>query len=133
MDLYRFFYPFANPRLHATPVRQQELSELEQVAAELRKAVERLQRRTAKKSIGAITSDHFDDMVKALAFVEESLQTLNDAHPGDRPEVVQDMINERINMSGWEQWTQLLLEQIEYSKTEESKRYINQPKLRKVG
>ncbi len=121
MDLYRFFYPFHNPRLNTTPVRQQELCELEQAAGELRKAIERIQRRTVKKSIGAITSEHFDDLVTALKFVEESLQVLTDAHPGDSPAVLQEIIQERATMSGWESWTQLLLEQIEHAKAEEKR------------
>jgi hypothetical protein len=121
LDLYRFFYPFHNPRLNATPVRQQELGELEQAAGELRKAIERIQRRTRKKSIGAITPDHFDDIITGLKFVEECLQTLNEAHPGDTSAVVQEIIQERSTMSGWESWTQLLIEQIEFSKAEDRK------------
>ena len=114
-------------------MRQQELSELEQAASELRKALERVQRRTRKKTIGAITPDHFDDLVIALKFVEESMQTLNDAHPGDHPRVVQDMIQERSNMSGWETWTQLLLEQIEHSNAEEKRRIEPPVALKKAG
>ncbi len=111
MDIYRFFHPHHNPRLHSTPLRQQELSELEQAAAELRKAIERAQARTSRRQAGLILPGHFDDILKAMRFVEYSLQTLCDAHPGDEPEVVLDLINERSSMSGWEAWTSLLREQ----------------------
>lgn len=112
MDIYRFFHPHHNPRLHSTPLRQQELSELEQAASELRKALERAQSRTMRKPAGAILPGHFADIIKAMRFVEYSLQTLCDAHPGDPQSVLLDLVNERSGFSGWEAWTSLLKEQL---------------------
>jgi len=112
MDIYRFFHPHHNPRLHSTPVRQQELSELEQAAAELRKALERAQQRTVRKPVSPILPSHYVDIIKAMHFVEHSLQTLCDAHPGDTRNHLIDMINERSGFSGWEHWTSLLSEQL---------------------
>ena len=112
MDIYRFFHPHHNPRLHSTPLRQQELSELEQAASELRKALERAKSRTTKKTVGAILPDHFNDIIKAMRFVEYSLQTLCDAHPGDHLQVLNDLVNERSSLAGWEAWTNLLHEQL---------------------
>lgn len=112
MDIYRFFHPHHNPRLHSTAVRQQELSELEQAAAELRKALERAQQRTVRKAAAPILPSHFVDMIKAMRFVENSLETLCDAHPGDTRSHLIDMIQERSACSGWEAWTALLSEQV---------------------
>jgi len=112
MDIYRFFHPHHNPRLHSTPVRQQELSELEQAASELRKALERAQQRTVRKAAAPILPSHFVDIIKAMRFVESSLETLCDAHPGDSRSHLLDMINERSAFSGWEAWTTLLSEQV---------------------
>lgn len=112
MDIYRFFHPHHNPRLHSTPLRQQELSELEQAASELRKALERAQQRTTRKPVAPIMPQHFNDILKAMRFVEQSLQTLCDAHPGDSAGVLKDLINERSEFSGWETWTSLLREQL---------------------
>lgn len=112
MDIYRFFHPHHNPRLHSTPLRQQEISELEQAAGELLKAIERAQQRTKRRAIPPIFPEHFTDILKALRFVVTSLQTLNDAHPGDSEEAVNEMIHEREGMSGWEQWINLVSEQV---------------------
>jgi hypothetical protein len=112
MDIYRFFHPHHNPRLHSTPLRQQELSELEQAAAELRKALERARRRTKRRAVSPIMPEHFDDVIKAVRFVESSLQTLCDAHPGDAAEVLHDMVHERSELTGWQTWASLLDQQL---------------------
>jgi len=112
MDIYRFFHPHHNPRLHSTPLRQQELAELEQAASELLKALERAQQRTVRKAPKPIMASHFADIIKAMHFVEASLQTLCDAHEGDNQAILMDLINERSQFSGWEVWTSLLKEQL---------------------
>lgn len=113
MDIYRFFHPHHNPRLINTSVRQQELSELEQAAAELRKALERMQQRITRRPVTPIMSEHFTDLIKAMNFVEKSMQTLSDAHKGDSIEDFRDLINERSECSGWENWSNILREQLE--------------------
>jgi hypothetical protein len=50
-----------------------------------------------------------------MRFVEYSMQTLCDAHPGDQQQTIVDLINERSDLSGWEAWTNLLREQASYS------------------
>ncbi|RME58066.1 MAG: hypothetical protein D6780_07390 [Candidatus Dadabacteria bacterium] len=112
MDIYRFFHPHHNPRLHSTPLRQQELSELEQAASELRKALERAKARTSRATKGPILPSHFTDIIKAMIFVEQSLQTLCDAHEGDTIQDLQDLINERASFGGWETWVELVRQQI---------------------
>ena len=112
MDIYRFFHPHHNPRLHRTHIRMQELSELEQATSELRKALERAQQRTIRKPVAPIMQQHFTDLIKAIRFVEYSLQTLCDAHPGDSEQDLVDLINERSGFTGWETWTTLLGEQL---------------------
>lgn len=115
MDIYRFFHPHHNPRLLSTPVRQQELSELEQAASELRKALERITLRLSKKPVAPIMPEHFTDIVKAITFVEKSLQTLSDAHPGDSDIDIKNMVQERAEFSGWETWSSFLTEQLKSS------------------
>ena len=112
MDIYRFFHPHHNPRLHSTPLRQQELRELEQAASEIRKALERAMQRCTRKPTAPIMPEHFTDIIKAMRFVENSLQTICDAHHGDAPAVLKELINERSQFSGWEAWTTLLHEQL---------------------
>jgi len=124
MDIYRYFHPHHNPRLHNTPVRQQELNELEQAASELKKAIERAQKRSARQMTPPILPSHFNDIIKAMRFVENSLQTLCDAHPGDSENVLLELVNERSEFSGWEIWTSLLQEQI----TSEALRGVSESK-----
>ena len=112
MDIYRFFHPHHNPRLHNTCLRQQELNELAQSASELRKALERAQLRCRRKSIPPIMGEHFDDIIKAARFIENSVETLCDAHPGDSMQELRDLINERSGLAGWRNWTALLGEQL---------------------
>ena len=112
MDIYRFFHPHHNPRLHSTPVRLQELSELEQAASELLKALERARQRTERSPVPPILPQHFTDIVKAMRFVVRSLETLCEAHPGDPPHALLDLIHERSGFSGWETWTSLVREQL---------------------
>jgi hypothetical protein len=112
MDIYRYFHPHHNPRLYNTPLRQQELSELEQAAAELRKGLERAQKRCSRASSPPIMDCHFGDVIKAIRFVENSLQTLCDAHPGDGAQTLFDLVSERSEFSGWEAWTSLVREQL---------------------
>ncbi|MCB0333572.1 MAG: hypothetical protein KDD55_08745 [Bdellovibrionales bacterium] len=112
MDIYRFFHPHHNPRLHSTPVRQQELSELEQAASELRKALDRARQRTLRAPAHRILPSHFVDIIKAMRFVEASLQTLSDAHEGDEQRALKDLVVERSSLSGWEAWTSLVKEQL---------------------
>jgi len=112
MDIYRFFHPHHNPRLHSTPVRQQELSELEQVASELRKSLERARSRTERSEKGRILPSHYHDILKAMKFVEASLQTLSEAHEGDSQEELAELLAERSQLVGWEAWSAILREQI---------------------
>jgi len=119
MDIYRFFHPHHNPRLHSTPLRQQEIGELEQAASELLKAIERAQKRTSRKASPPILPQHFNDIMKAMRFVVSSLETLCDAHPGDSLEALYELIQERSEFTGWESWTALLHEQLTARQIEE--------------
>jgi len=131
LDIYRFFHPHHNPRLHNTPLRQLELGELEQAAAELRKSLERAQKRAERQPSPPILSEHYTDIIKAARFVELSLKTLYDAHPGDNKQQLLDLINERSVFAGWETWAALLKEQLvlsseeEFSEKESIKQVVN--------
>ena len=119
MDIYRYFHPHHNPRLFSTPLRQQELSELEQAASELRKALERARLRTERAPAGRILPSHFTDLLKAISFLESSLQTLCDAHEGDEPLVLEELVEERAGLRGWEAWTRIVMEQLASENTME--------------
>lgn len=117
MDIYWFFHPHHNPRLHNTPLRQQELGELEQAGAELLKSIMRAKHRTERNPVDPIEASHFDEVILAARFIVDSLKRLADAHPGDDKFALIDLMKERSKFSGWEAWSTLVKEQV--SKTEE--------------
>jgi hypothetical protein len=112
MDIYRFFHPHHNPRLNSTPLRQVELVELEQAASELKKALLRAKLRLDKGTTPPLLPSHMTDIIKAMDFVNASLQTLCDAHPGDTQDELGAIALERSPMSGWETWASLVEEQL---------------------
>jgi hypothetical protein len=112
MDIYRFFHPHHNPRLHSTPLRQHELCELLQASGELRKALERAQQRIERKSTPPLLPQHFTDLLRAMHFVESSLETLVDAHEGDSRGELIELIAERADFPGWENWISLVQQQL---------------------
>lgn len=113
MDLYRYFHPHHNPRLRNVPLRVLELNELEQAATELRNAVHRAAVRTSNSPVGAIRDEHFNELLIALDFVIESLGTLASAHPGDDDATLRQLLEERKNAPGWENWAALLRQRLE--------------------
>lgn len=127
MDIYRFFHPHHNPRLHSTHLRQQELCELEQASSELRKALERAQARARRAPRAPIMPEHFTDLLKAIRFVEASLQTICDAHAGDTEEELTRLVAERSEFSGWETWTSLIREQLVSSRLDADRSLDGQP------
>lgn len=113
MDLYRYFHPHHNPRLRNKPLRLQELGELEQAALELKKAVKRAEIRAGDAPLGAIKKDHFSQLLVALEYIVESLETLSEAHEGDSEEIMGDLLSERESAPGWENWCRLLKQRLE--------------------
>ncbi len=112
MDIHRYFHPHHNPRLIHTSLRLQEFSELEQAAIELKKAIVRGQIRTANSPIGAIRQEHFSEVIVAMDFVIDSLATIIKAHPGDETPSLVQMVEERKNTAGWENWAQLVKQRL---------------------
>ncbi|MCB0339063.1 MAG: hypothetical protein KDD53_05645 [Bdellovibrionales bacterium] len=94
------------------------MSELEQAAAELKKAILRAQQRVSRRPTPPIVPEHFNDIIKAISFVEHSMQTLCDAHESDSPEVLAQLVEERSSYSGWENWSNLLREQLDSMEAE---------------
>lgn len=113
MDLYRYFHPHHNPRLRSKALRQIELAELEQAVSELRKALRRAQIRTSNSDSGPIRSEHFEEMMIAANYLQDSLSTLNEAHPGDDTAEMYEILAERSDAPGWESWSQLLRQRLE--------------------
>ena len=116
MDLYRYFHPHHNPRLQKTPVRLQELAELEQAAVELTKAVKRAEIRTAHAPVDPLRERHFSEVLRALHYVVESLSELTGAHPGDDLKTMLELVRERKDAPGWENWTELLRQRLKLMK-----------------
>ena len=113
VDLYRYFHPHHNPRLRSVPLRLQELGELEQAAKELKKAVKRAEIRSANAPAGPFRQEHFGEVIAALDFLVDSLSTLTNAHPGDSSKTMQDLLREREEAPGWENWSRLLRQRLE--------------------
>lgn len=121
MDLYRYFHPHHNPRLRHVPLRLQELSELEQAAIELKKALQRAEIRAASASIGGIREEHFAELVLAIDYIVESLHTLGKAHPGDSLEIVSQLLEERKDTPGWENWSRLLHQRLHFLESDHAR------------
>ena len=128
MDLYRYFHPHHNPRLRNTPLRLQELGELTQAANELKRALERARLRSEDHPIGGIREEHFSDILVAMSYVAESLSTLTQAHPGDEHSDMFQLLRERQNAPGWENWSRLVQQRLnildQYYLAQESPRRI---------
>jgi hypothetical protein len=112
MDLYRYFHPHHNPRLRNQPLRHQEVGELEQAAIELGKALERAELRQRLVPVEQIKTERFADLRSAVDFAVESLSAIAEAHPGDDESTMHDLLNERKNAPGWENWSRLLKERL---------------------
>jgi hypothetical protein len=113
MDLYRYFHPHHNPRLRNVPIRLQELGEIEQAAIELRNAVRRAEIRSEHAPAGNITNEPFGEVLVALDYLVDSLALINKAHPGDKIETLKEMLRERKDAPGWENWARLLQQRLE--------------------
>jgi hypothetical protein len=112
MDLYCYFHPHFNPKLRNVPPRMLEIGELEQAAQEFRCALERGRVRSENTPAGPIKSEHFQELVAALDYVIESLGIMLNAHPGDSPETLHQLVEERRNIPGWETWTQVVEQEL---------------------
>lgn len=112
MDLYRYFHPHHNPRLRIVPLRMQELGELEQAATELERALERAALRADNVPVGPISSEHFEQVLIAARYLVDSLKTLTRAHPGDTPEAMTKLLDERAEAPGWETWARLVRQRL---------------------
>ncbi len=118
MDLIRYFHPHHNPRLRSRELRMQEVSELEQAALELRKALRRAEIRSesaAEKNDTEtpLRKEHFNQLLVAMDYIVESLGTLSQAHPGDETPALYQLLEERKDAPGWENWSRLLKERLE--------------------
>ena len=121
MDLYRYFHPHHNPRLRNVSLRLQELCELKQAAEELKRAVERAEIRAENSENGPIRRDHFSEILVALDYAVESLDVLENAHEGDSEQTMCDLLNERKDAPGWENWGRLLRQRLEILNLPEKK------------
>lgn len=112
MDLYRYFHPHHNPRLRATPLRIQELGELEQAATELARALERAALRSSLAPIGGISGEHLEQILEAARYIVDSLHLLTAAHPGDTVDEMTKLLDERANAPGWDTWARLVRQRL---------------------
>ena len=112
MDLYRYFHPHHNPRLRGVPLRLQEVAELEQAATELQRALERAKLRLESAPVGGIRQEHLSEILVAAEYLVESLSTLTKAHPGDSPNTMTELLREREEAPGWENWARLVKQRL---------------------
>ena len=112
MDLYRYFHPHHNPRLRKTPLRLQELGELEQAALEMRNALKRAQVRTNNANCELLDPEEFDYPIQAIEFLVDALHAMTNQHPGDSTETMAELLEERRCAPGWENWSRLLAQRL---------------------
>ena len=126
MDLFRYFKPHHNPKLHDIPPRSQEFYELLQAAKEFNLAVQRAQIRIEASSkirtdnlIKIIDHDtnqrikvELDNCVLSLNFIESAMLKIIESIPSDSLDDLHDMIQEREGLTGWENWVLLLRESL---------------------
>ena len=112
--LYEYFRPHLIPRLRYVPLRLQEIGELEQATKELRKAVKRAAIRSEVSAVGKIRKDDFEEILKALDFSCAKLAQIFQLHPGDSEETLGHLVEERENLSGWEQWVRFVAQRLKY-------------------
>ena len=122
MDIYRYFHPHHNPRLYGKAVRLQELYELEQAAAELRKALARARKRTERKGFSEIGKRNFDDVIEAARFLQKEIKALCQVHPGDTEAELLEVAHERSNLVGWNNWSELVDQSVEYNRRSKGKK-----------
>ena len=121
MDLYRYFHPHHNPRLRKTPLRLQEVAELQQAAIELTRALKRAQIRMQR------TSDSLEEeldtspnaplarlgtAIEAADVLVSELIEVTQQFDDDDLQTMRKLLNERQNAPGWETWTQLLSQRL---------------------
>jgi hypothetical protein len=119
MDLYQYFSPHFNPRLLKVSPRLQELDELKLAALELRKAVKRAALRMARAENQNVNTEEVNELKLALDYTVELLTALSNAHPGDKKETIEEIIRERENAPGWENWVRLASERLAYLENRE--------------
>ena len=112
MDLYRYFHPHHNPRLSSKPLRLLEIGELIQAAVEFQNAVRRAQIRMERAPNQDDDSEKLANVMLALDFVIDSLNHISERSPEDDIETMYEMLEERKNAPGWENWTRLLRERL---------------------
>ena len=126
MDLFRYFKPHHNPKLHDIPPRSQEFFELLQAAKEFSLAVQRAQVRIESSSkirqngIMKIVDHDTNEKIKnqlgncvlSLNFIESALSHIIEKIPPDSLGDLEDLIKEREGLVGWENWVMLLKESL---------------------
>lgn len=112
MDIYRYFHPHFNPRLRSIALRQQELNELEQGAIELKRALERADTRFQNTQPTSFGLSPLGEAIESLNYVCDKLSGLSRAHPGDGPNALEQLAEERSAAPGWESWVRLVRERL---------------------
>jgi len=98
--------------LRKVPPRLQELGELELAARELRRAINRAQLRNESAGAERLDSTQFELILEGTDFIVELLSELLKAHPGDSVEVLEQLIEERKSIPGWENWSRIVRERL---------------------
>ena len=121
MEVYKFFYPHFNPLHFSTPLRQQELGELAQSAVLLRRALEFAVHRNSGFERRRVSQEQLESALKALRYIERILLSVEDAHPGDSDQDLEQLASERKEMPGWKSWASILESELKKSPSKPAK------------
>ncbi len=121
MEVYKFFYPHFNPLHFSTPLRQQELGELSQSAVLLRRALEFAVHRNSGLERRRVSQEQLESALKALRYIERILLSVEDAHPGDSDQDLEQLASERKELPGWKSWASILESELKKSPNKPAK------------
>lgn len=118
MDLYRYFHPHHNPRLRNTPLRLQELAELQQAAVELTRALKRAFIRSSRIDESQ-AQQCFGSAIEAANVLVTELEKISAEFPDDSLQTMRQLLTERAQAPGWETWAKLLEQRLIIEESEQ--------------
>lgn len=112
MDLYKYFQPHHNARLRQKALRHQEIGELLEAALELGRACERAALRQSELAVPELGEEQFENLLLSMHNAVQILTAMAEAHPGDEKVDLEKLLEERAELSGWENWSRIMRERL---------------------
>lgn len=112
MDLYKYFQPHHNARLRQKAVRHQEIGELLEAALELGRACERAALRQKESAVPELSEEQFNNLLISVHNAVQILTEMGEEHPGDEKNDLEKLLEERAELSGWENWSRIMRERL---------------------